>query len=283
MLVKEALLQVNFDAQLITDNSGVVVHLRDEIWNDLLSKIDPFWHTESDKIDYFFYYNTGEYLCQKEKLVYDFSTKAMHSKTYLFTDASQEKAEELYDFFRVYLFVERDVKTEEFDAVIANIEAEKEFYDGLYFARKAEKKSLLSESDWRVLPDIEDPDKDMWLKWRDIIRNTEIKNSADFDDNLSYFRYLNEFKWPIDPLMYLKKYPDRDVKYLSTDDQYTSSTLEASKDIVSANLINIMNYLDGTTNLESKMERKLYDLANQLNLKQVFPGLNLEKYTLIGE
>lgn len=283
MLVKEAVLQVNIDAQLITDNNGVVVHLRDDVWNDLISKIDPFWHTESDRIEFFFYYNTGEYLCQKEKLVYDFATKAQAYKTYLFTDASAEKAKELFDFFSVYLFVERDLKTEEFDAVMQQLEAEREYYDGLYFERKNEKKRLLSESDWRVLPDIQDEHKDMWLKWRDVIRNTEIKDASKFSTNLDYFKYLNEFKWPVDPLVYFKNHPDGDVEYLSTEDQYVSRPIEASRDLVSANLLNIMNYLDGTTNLEHKMDRKLYDLANQLNLKQVFPGLDLEKYTLIEE
>lgn len=283
MLVKEAILQVNFESHVITDNGGSVVQLRDEVWNDLISKIDPFWHTESDKIQFFFYYNTGEYLCQKEKLIYDFASKAQDWKTYLFKDASKEKAEELYNFFSAYLFVEKDMKTEEFDAVMNQIEAENEYYDGLYFARKNEKKSLLSESDWRTLPDIEDSNKDMWITWRDKVRNTEIKSAADFKTNLEYFRYLNEFTWPIDPAMYFKKYPNKEVKYLSSDDQYVSTPVQASEDIVSANLSSIMNYLNGTTNLEHKISRKLYDLTNQLNLKQVFPGLNLEKYTIVEE
>jgi hypothetical protein len=283
MIVKESVLQVNFESHVITDNTGMVLTLRDNVWRDLESKIDPFWHTESDRIEFFFYYNTGEYLCQKEKLVYDFSSKAQVWKTYLFTEASQEKAEELYNLFSVYLFVEKDMKTEEFNAVMNQIEAEDKYYDGLYTARKQEKKSMLSQSDWRVLPDIVDDNKDMWLKWRDTIRNEEIKSAKDFENNLEYFRYLVAFKWPMDPLMYLKKYPDGKKNYLSSEDHLVSSPLEASTDLVNANLLRIMSYLDGTSDLENTMSKKLYDLAEQLKLKQVFPGLDLEKYTLVEE
>jgi len=283
MLIKEAVLQVNVQERLITKNTGVVSRLRDEIWEDILNKIDPFWHTESDRIEYFFYYNTGEYLCQKEKLVYDFATKAQAYKTYLFNDASAEKAKELFDFFSVYLFVERDLKTQEFDAILQQITEQQEFYDGLYFLKKQDKKNLLSESDWRVLPDIQDERKDMWIKWRNAIRETEIKDSTKFFTNLEYFKYINEFTWPIDPLVYLEKYPDGSVEYLSTEDQYVSKPMEASKDIVSSKLADIMTYLDGTTRLELKMEATLKDLAIQLNLKQVFPGFELEKYSIIED
>lgn len=283
MLIKEAILQVNFETHVITDNTGMVLTLRDEVWEDLISKIDPFWHTESDRIEFFFYYNTGEYLCQKEKLVYDFSSKAKTWKTYLFTEGSEEKSKELYDFFSVYLFVEKDLKTEEFTAMMERIEAEEKYYNSLYAAKLDEKKTMLSKSDWRMLPDVQDENRDMWIKWREAVRNTEIKEASEFENNLEYFRYLLSIKYPIDPLIYLQKYPEKEVEYLATEDQFTQNSMDASSDMIKDNLVKLMNYLDGYTSIEHELEKSLYDLANQLNLKQVFPGLNLEKYTIVGE
>ena len=62
----------------------------------------------------------------------------------------------------------------------------------------------------------------MWLVWRSKIRELN-KLPSDFEDSLDYLIWLEEMKWPIRPDQYYGKYPEFEVKYLETDDQFVAN------------------------------------------------------------
>jgi hypothetical protein len=257
------------------------------LMDKFFENIDPFWHTENDQLQYFIYYSNGEYICQRKKLKYNFETKTNYWQTYNFKNVSQDKVLELYERIEAFIILNNDVKQFLALAEVQEISQEAVFFERRFLKKLAEKNAMLATSDWRILPDVVDSypgEKDMWIKWRNILRNEVIKKPSEFEDSLEYLKYLYNLKFPIDPKLYRQMYPDgKDidgnvVEYLSTPEQWVKYDVEASSDFITVNAIRALNYTRGFIESRVKVKKRILSILKKFDVEAVYPDYNMDRY-----
>jgi hypothetical protein len=201
------------------------VFINKQINDNILNNIPDEWSNNNDRILIFAIYESGEYILEKEKMKYDFNTKSTKWVNYSCNHLTIEQAKQLYEILKAAIYLDKEVK--KYKDVSEFLELSKQ----TYYLKQFNKKNvdfidkLLRESDWRILPDYPEQfnnEKEMWILWRSKIRELN-KTPEDFEDSLDYMIYLEELKWPIRPDQYNVKYPEHQVEYLETDDQYIKS------------------------------------------------------------
>lgn len=272
--IKQAILEADFLNNFIISHPDKVIvlpELKDKFLN---TAIDPFWHSETDQLDYFTYYNNGTYFCQRKKLKYDFKENINYWSTYTFKGASEDQAKDLSDKIRDFFATIVEVKKVKYDVEVQKVEEELLFFDQRYAKKVLERNEMLVASDWRVLPDIVDKypgEKDMWIKWRSALRNETVKAPAEFEKGLDFLKYLYELKWPIDPEIYRKKYPNNEVEYLSTDDQWVKYDSMASTDFVNSRIVNLAKIAGNYSESYRKVNASTLNMMRLLGIDEIAP------------
>lgn len=246
--------------------------------------IDPFWHSEKDQLDHFQYYNNGLYRCQRRKLKHDFSTGANYWSTYEFKSATKEQAAELNEKFKAFYESLLVVREEQVYEKIDKIDDSTKYFQQKYMKAKRQKNDLLSMSDWRILPDVEDHyegQKDEWIAWRAYIRNFILKNPGDFDNNLAFFRYTYDIKYPVDPKIYRTIYPNAKLEDKVTDapafmdvndpKQWVKHDYGASSDFVASREQNMYNLSGQYRTQYKKVKESVLEIMKLLNVEDVVP------------
>jgi len=272
--VKTAILEADFLNDFIISHPKKLRLDEDLKQKFLTTAIDPFWHSDKDQLDYFTYYNNGTYYCQRKKLKYDFKENINYWSTYTFTGASLEQAKELSDKIKDLVSVILEVKILKYDLEVEKIDEESIFFDQRYAKKLIEKNEMLAASDWRVLPDVEDSypgEKDMWIKWRSTLRKETVKPPTDFERGLDFLQYLYQIKWPIDPKIYREKYPNSEVEYLSTDDQWVEYDSLASSDFVSSRIVNLAKIANNYTESYRKVSQSTLNMMKLLDIDEIAP------------
>lgn len=262
------------------------IDVSDEILQKFLSSIGNFWHNEKDQLEVFIYFNTGEYLCQRKKLKYNFETKVNYWETYNFKGASPEQCQHLVDAIIALRIVNTQLRSLENLKRVEKIEEQNLFFKKRYMKKKRERNILLSESDWRVLPDVQEKyegERDMWLKWRQHLRDSTIKSPEEFDSNLEFAKHIYEVKFPIDPEIYRKKYPNTEVGYLETDDQWVKHDVEASIDFIYNRLSNILNFNKEYVNQYQEVKKQIYDIIKSMDVHESEPDFDITKFIIKEE
>lgn len=278
MAIRKQLLEVDFiNNTYATGENLKTSNINLELKEKFLEKvIDPFWHTEKDKLESIVFYDNGECLCQRRKLKFDFSTNTNFWSTYSFGGASIEQIAELKKQLDILFEIIIEIKENRVFESIEKIDKEFIYFDQKYLKKMGEKNSMLAASDWRILPDIVDSypgEKDMWIKWRDMLRKETIKKPEEFESSLEFLKDLYEMKYPIDPAYYRKKYPEGEVEYLSTEDQWVTTDIESSSDFVASRLLNWTNmrgqYIESYRRVRSEVMNimKLLEVDNMSNIK----------------
>ena len=250
----------------------------------LTTKISDFWHTDKDLLEYFQYFNDGTYFCQRKRVKYDFNTESTYLQTYSFTGASSEQARELYELMDTFFKVVVEVKNAKINAKVAGIDKEAAFFEQRQFKLKRQKREMLSLSDWRVLPDIEDSyegEKDLWIKWRKWIREHSTPSPADSEfhnSGLEYFKYTYNLKFPIDPNKYRMLYPDGKLEDGVTDapafmdandtNQWVKHDSQASTDFFKNREVNMFNLAQRGIAPTRKVTKEVLDLMKELNIDE---------------
>jgi hypothetical protein len=211
------------------DDDGQYVYntvvISDAINQNILANIPNEWSNDNDRIILFAIYESGEYILEKEKMKYDFSTKSTKWIQYTSDFLTVEQAKELYNVLNAAIVVDTEVKN------YSNLKDYLELSKKSYYLTQFNKENidfiekLLRDTDWRILPDapeVFENEREMWVMWRSKIRELN-KLPSDFEDSLDYLIWLEEMKWPIRPDQYYGKYPEFEVKYLETDDQFVSN------------------------------------------------------------
>jgi len=145
---------------------------------------------------------------------------------------------------------------------------------------------MISASDWRILPDIADSypgEKDMWIKWRKTMREEIIKQPSEFENPLDFLQYLYELKYPIDPKIYWGKYPNGEVEYLETEDQWTDYDGEAASDFIAERLPNILNFSKQYLAVERKVSKKIKEFIETFGITDVYEDFNVDKFVVDPE
>lgn len=261
--------------------------INENLLEKFFDNIDPFWHTEKDQLQYFIHYNNGEYFCQRKKLKYDFATKTNYWQTYNLKNVPENKIAELLERIQAFVILNTDVK--KFLAIkeVKEIGQESLFYERRLIKKISEKNAMLSASDWRVLPDVIDTypgEKDMWIKWRNTLRQEVFKRPEEFDDSLTFLKYLYDLKYPVDPKLYFKLYPEgkdvdnNEVEYLSTPEQWVKYDVEASTDFITANAIRALNYTKGHIESTIRVKKNILNILKEFDVSDIYPEYNIDRF-----
>lgn len=262
------------------------ITIDDELLERFLSSVGSFWHNEKDQLEVFIKYNTGEYLCQRKKLKYDFNTKTNYWNTYNFRGATEDQCNQLIDAIKALRIVNTSIKSLNVIKKVEKIEDQYLFYQKRYMKKKRQRNVLLAESDWRVLPDIEESyegERDMWIRWRKELRESIIKSPDEFTSGLEFAKYVYNVKFPIDPAMYKSKYPNNEVEYLVTEDQWVKHDVEASVDFITNRMENMLNYNKKYVDQYQTVKKEIYDIIKSMDVHDFEPDFDITKFIIKEE
>jgi hypothetical protein len=263
------------------------IYLSEQLNQNILTNIPSELSDDKDKIILFGIYDDGSYIMFKEKMKYDFATQQAKWIKYEVTDVTTKEAKEIFNVLKSAVFVQQVSDVEERNSAVLEILTKQEYIDKLYNDTIIKRDDLLRTSDYRVLPDypeIFSGEKELWIKWRDELRNC-VKLSETFDNELDYLIYAQEFKWPIDPLVYYSKYPNNEVDYLSTEDQYSAVPEKVStgvQEIIRKNSIAIINQQKLRNEQGIPVEKQIYDIIKKYNLSQDLLDFDLSQLNIGG-
>ena len=236
----------------------------------LAEVVGDFWHTENDQLQALIFYNDKTCFCQRKKLKFNFETKLNYWQSYSFNGFTEDQVVELQS--KIAALVETTLFTNRLKIVPKLEEVEKEFmfFDPYYAKRLRERNVMLKSSDWRILPDVVDSypgEKDLWIKWRQEIRNLVMKEPTEYETPLEFFKSIRQLKWPVDPKFYREQYPDgvdvngNPVGYLETPDQWVERDTDASNDLLASRLVNIselrQKYIDSNRVVSAKVKEMM--------------------------
>ena len=281
--IKTSVLEADFLNNFIVILPHDKITITPELKEKFFALLDPFWHSEKDQLDFFQFFNTGEYFCQRKKLKHDFAENVSYWSTYSFTGATKQQAEDFKNLLQDFFAASTEIKNAQINAEIEKIDKELIFFEQRYEKKVREKNEMLAASDWRILPDVVDSypgEKDMWIAWRHSLRTQVIKMPSDFENNLEFFKYSFKIKYPIDPKNYFKKYPDGKLEdgspapeFLDPNDpnQWVGYDTEASVDFVNKRLLNIIKYAGNYRPTYTKIRSSVLSLMRQLDADQIAP------------
>lgn len=202
------------------------------VHRDFFEDLGPSWSNPEDEMIAFSYYESGHYVMEKKRIFYDWKLKMSKTMVYEVSEISEadlemlvKKFTELYDFCRITHL--QNTKDE------LKLQMENEFgmisYNLLDLRRR-----LLSSTDWTQVLDspLEEKVKLRYQKYRQELR--DITSLPEWNAE----EYL-KVEFPISPTDYLKKYPNEEVEYLSTEDQYIAEVVVRLK----AKLLKFAGYL----------------------------------------
>lgn len=206
------------------------IYVSKNINNSFLTNLDDRLHNSNDRVVVFGIYEDGSYDLVKERMKFDLNTKTTRWIKYECTNWSIADAKEFYDGLKAMLFAEQVLETKAQDDAILDIVNKQEFFDLRYYEHCEERDQLLRDSDHTVLDDYPEKfegEKELWKQYR-VKLNEIVRSSTDFEDSLEYIEWCETFKWPVDPCKYIEAYPEKEVEYLATDDQYGKTLLNIS-------------------------------------------------------
>lgn len=263
------------------------IYLSEQLNQNILTNLPSELSDDKDRIVLFGIYDDGTFMMFKEKMKYDFATKQAKWIKYEVTDANVEDAKEVFAILKSAVFIQQTVDSEERNSAILEILKKDEYVDELYNTLIFKRDDLLRTSDFRVLsdyPEIFEGEQNLWIEWRNALRDC-VKPMSDFNDELDYLIYLQEFKWPIDPLVYHSKYLDKDTAYLSTEDQFSASPEKVSTSIqqlIRKNSVAIINQQKLRNEQGIPVEKQIYDIIRKYNLSQDLLDFDLSKLNAGG-
>lgn len=209
------------------------IYLGKELNDRLLAAIPDEWSNDKDLIINFAIFDDGEYYLYKQKYKYNFTTQQAEQVKYQSTDFTLEEAKELFEILKSLLFIKQAATEAEKNNAIVDVLLNDEYLDYRYQQQLAERDQMLRSSDYRILddyPEIFEGEKNLWLQWREKLR-TIVLAREEFEDTLDWIIHIESFKWPIDPIIYHNTYPNHDVEYLLSDDQFSQQPALVSTEI----------------------------------------------------
>lgn len=258
------------------------IYLSEQLNQNILTNLSSELSDEKDRIILFGIYDDGTFMMFKEKMKYDFATQQAKWIKYEVTDTTIEDAKEVFEVLKSAVFIQQTTDSEERNNAVLEILTKDEYIDTFYNNLLLKTDDLLRTSDYRVLsdyPELFEGEQNLWVQWRDELRSC-VKPFTDFTDELDYLIYLQEFKWPVDPLVYYSKYPNKEVEYLSTEDQYDKMAEKVSsgvQEIIRKNSINIINQQKLRNEQGIPVNKQILDIIKKYNLSQDLLDFDLSK------
>lgn len=219
------ILQILFNEKIIW-YEGISVTGSGVEFDKFLSGLPKTIFNENDRIQFFTYYSENHYKIEKVKTIYDFKLKKTRDIIYDPEIFSEDIA---YLFEKSKLFYE-DLKRRELFNTKEQIKSDiKKQLTYRVVSLRAFRDRLLENSDWTQSADIpfSDVDKNNWIKFRQVLRDLPDQESWDYSTAYTIL-------FPIDPSTYKLRYPNYEVEYLSTPDQYENQKANKEKEKIIA-------------------------------------------------
>ena len=233
---------------------GKVYKLSDAEISSIIEKTPPLWWNDKDEVIFFTYYNDGSYFCERKKDVYDFKNQITIKKVYEFVEPTLEDAKEWYDILVQCL---EEIRLEQLRNSKEEVK-QKVLESGKILRNTLEnyRNQLLKRSDFTQLPDVPFTEevRDLWKKYRQYLR--------DITEDLNW--YTNNFflvDFPKTPFEYLDLHPNKEIEYLSTEDQFNNY----GANTVKLKLARLMDYL-ASPELSSESQNPRYLAGEDLQV-----------------
>jgi len=206
------LLSAYLDTRQVVKN-GQSMSIDVDIWQEhVLDKIPEIWNSEYDQLETFVYASDGSYRCKKLKRVPDKDNPGEYIwKIYTWYELPELDAKEVYKIFRSGW--ERQVEVN-FEKEQKQLEEGYKSYEATLAENVYQYRSIiLSHSDWMFTTDsqVSEKTKNMWLKYRQALRDVPQKN-VEVKDKLDWL-------FPVDPDMYLSKEKELTETFASGDEE----------------------------------------------------------------
>jgi len=256
------------------------VHLTETVNSNLLDHLPDEWSNENDRILLFAVHQDGSVFLQKEKLKYNFETQQTFWVRYEYKNFSQSDAKEIFDALKAAVFVQNAKNEQDRNSSLVALAQKDVFLDRMYIQILQDSERMLRETDWRILEDAPqsfEGERSLWIQWREAVRNSP-RRPEDFESDLDFLIYKEEFKWPINPEQYHQLYPSHDVGYLSTPDQFVLGDTSVTEDRVT--MLNEQLSLAIKTykyNQENgiPISKEMYDVIQRYSLLDNIDSVNL--------
>ena len=298
-LINNTILQAPIGSTTLPDydaSSLITLEFEDELKTKFFELIGSFWHTEEDTLDFFSYFNDGTYMAQRNRQKYDFNSESIYWSEYQFKGGSKEQATQVYNTALALFAVAAKRKT---DLALQKTEAldrEINFFESKWIKRHREKKLMLSASDWRVLPDVEDSyegEKQRWIDWRAKIRSIAVPTPEQYGDKLAFAQTLYNQVYPIDPKNYRKLYPNDMLEdgvtpapaFMDPDDadQWTNYDDDASSDFLDSRMLNKLMYAKQRASGSRRIKREILDIIKLMQVESIYPDFDSSQFTIDTE
>lgn len=258
--------------------------LTDEHINAITEALTPVWHNDGDKLQVFALFNDGQYYCQRLLSKFDFATKQVTTKKYEFNQMSYTDAKEVFEICKAVCWIRTEQLVASLEQELVGISEVQNFAESQFNIRKSQRNALLSETDFRLLPDYVEEyvgEQDAWISYRAALR-TIPKAEDQFEDRAAWLAYLSEMPFPIDPKRWKNMEELKDLGYLSTDAFWSTVTTihSSSADKQMAEELTLMKARQAEIDAYGKrVSRQLYDVIASYKLDRNMMNFDLNSYT----
>tara|TARA_B100000902_G_scaffold306369_1_gene294955 strand:- start:4323 stop:5255 length:933 start_codon:yes stop_codon:yes gene_type:complete len=259
--------------------------LSETVNSNLLKNLPDEWTNDNDRIVDFSIYEDGEYILDKEKMKFDFTTKKARYNRYNYGEMSEGQIKELFNVLKASIEVQRVNSEIERSREIVEMAKSATYIDKIDEERQLIKTRLLEKSAWSQLadaPEVFEGEVEMWATYRAYLRDN-IKTPEDFDDLLDYLVWDAGFKWPLDPQQYHEFDPEHSIEYLSTSNQFKKTVEGSGRFAIEA----IHGNVEKAAIIEKKrleegipMSKQIWDKIQQYELDAGLSGINIDNLNL---
>lgn len=167
---------------------GSYISLLDSEYNDLVSELPSYWHSDKDKLVRFVVYEDGTYFCERVKNVFNFTVRETEDKFYIFNSAPSAEVQNLFNIISSFYSTLKLRKVDNlYDTVLSSIGD----LSYIKYTLLTTREKLLKESDYMFLADYKfsnEEEKEKWVTYRQELRDiTETQSWKEHDySNISF-------------------------------------------------------------------------------------------------
>ena len=266
MTERTPLLQFYLKESLIWYKGSHLKIDREEVEKTLSSLPDSI-SSDKDKLQFFTYFDENDYKSERKKSYYDFKLKRSSEIVYNHQYTVEESKILLDSLASLYQNYKEKYILESKEKIKQEIQ---QAFSNRILSLRGHRDELLKESDWTQIPDVpfDEDQKELWKKYRQVLRDLPEEDGWIYND-------FHSIQFPIDPATYKLKYPNHEVEYLSTPDQFENRKLQREK----KKLLGFVRSLSLPSLDENSLSDKNYSaMVDEINssLKKIDPDLRID-------